>query len=96
MGHTYHFSCPECGYSAEVSGGDDWGFFCRTTTVRCIHCKIVADVVTSETPSDDKSVKSVTDLKCPNCSGPVEKWDGLHCPKCEGEMENQRLVWLWD
>ena len=96
MGHTYLFHCPECGYSPEVSGGDDCGFICRTTTVRCNHCKIVTDVVTSERPGDDKSIKLVTDLKCPHCSGPVEKWDGLHCPKCKGEMENQDLVMFWD
>ena len=96
MGHTFEFQCPVCGYSATVSGGDDYGMGSATTTVRCDHCKTIRDVVTSEEPWDASSIKKVTDLKCPKCSGPVTKWRGKRCPKCGGKMEIIGEGILWD
>lgn len=44
MGACYDFSCPNCGYSAQVSGGDDFGFHVVTTTIVCETCRELLDV----------------------------------------------------
>jgi uncharacterized protein with PIN domain len=48
--------------------------------------KIVRDVMTSETPGDEKWRVNITDLKCPECSGPVRKWTRHRCPECKGKI----------
>jgi hypothetical protein len=97
MGEKKMYLCPKCGYSSLTSAGDDCGFFCRTTTVICKKCKSIDDVVTTKTPWDPESVSVITDLKCPDCSAPVEKWDGQHCPKCKAEMRTlEGFSLLWD
>lgn len=97
MGTLYGFFCPECGYSVEVSGGDDYGFFAAVTTIQCDKCHIIKDVVTSKTPEDKESYKPVSKLKCPKCRGPVKSWDGEHCPKCNHIMQKDEKCGLpWD
>ena len=45
MGGLFEFKCPNCGYQAEVSGGEDCGFFARTETMVCKNCLQVVDVL---------------------------------------------------
>lgn len=43
MGSKSFFSCPECGYTATVSGGYDFGFFAECVTIHCKTCKEIMD-----------------------------------------------------
>ena len=38
MGSLREYSCPDCGYTAKVSGGKDRGFIAFTETVECLDC----------------------------------------------------------
>jgi len=45
LGQLFEFSCKECGYQAEVSGGEDAGWLIFTQTMTCLDFKHLADVV---------------------------------------------------
>jgi len=97
MGAIYRFFCPTCGYSSEVSGGDDCGFVSATKTIQCDKCQIIRDVETSRTPWDEKSIKPISKLKCPKCRRKVKEWDGEQCPKCNGKMQrDEEFLIMWD
>jgi hypothetical protein len=97
MGTLYRFSCPGCGYSATVSGGDDSGFVYATRTVVCDRCAIVADVVSSDTPWNPATVASYCALRCPLCDGLVHPWHDRKCPKCGSVMEPEEGIAIpWD
>lgn len=65
MGTRYQFVCKHCNYEATVSGGDDVGMMCRTTTICCPDCGELFDVVTSEKPWDESATMSDDKLVCP-------------------------------
>jgi len=65
LGSNYQFTCKSCGYEAIVSGGDDVGMACRTTTISCQDCGELYDVVTSEEPWNDTAGLSDEELVCP-------------------------------
>ncbi len=66
MGTLYQFSCPNCGYQAEVSGGTDFGMTVTTNTIICKTCQELYDAVISDKPwlvmEDDRTPISYT---CP-------------------------------
>ncbi len=87
MGSTYTFCCSGCGYSAEVSGGADYGFVAQTETMICKPCRAVVDVMVG---TRDPAQISTDDLnQCPECDGKdLTPWDeSRHCPRCNGTME---------
>ena len=99
MGMYSKFGCPDCGYTAEVSGGKDRGGYISVETSICTRCKELVDVLTGV--FDCKK----TDLekrigKCPKCGrkkclipwNPEERL----CPKCGGNVENKGSIGLWD
>jgi len=45
MGALFYFKCEKCGYTAEVSGGKDSGFFISTETKMCSNCRRIVDTV---------------------------------------------------
>jgi len=45
MGTHYLFGCSNCGYTAEVSGGKDCGFFATVRTMLCTDCRELVDVL---------------------------------------------------
>lgn len=96
MGTTHCFSCPGCGYNAEVSGGDDYGFSVAVTTVRCDFCKIIQDIVVSESPGDKQSYKAISELRCPICGNTIKRWTRRKCPRCNMKMNQDGEVLLWD
>jgi DNA-directed RNA polymerase subunit RPC12/RpoP len=96
MGLRYLFACPSCGYTTVVSGGDDMGMSCATTTMVCSRCKTLSDVVMAQKPWDEKAIVENTLVTCPYCSGPVTRWTGRRCPKCRGVMEAQGGGIPWD
>ena len=65
MGTNYQFLCKHCDYEAVVSGGDDVGMGCRTTTISCQDCGELFDVVTSEQPWDESTGLPDEELVCP-------------------------------
>ena len=48
MGRSFAFTCADCGYAVEVSGGSDSGMLVSTQTITCTVCKELTDVVTGE------------------------------------------------
>ncbi len=107
MGLHWKLDCPECGYSAEISGGDDFGFVGQTTSIICLTCKTLTDVVTknSEFVSIDLETRESTvlaggevfELRCAaNSAHPVERWSHPGpCSKCGTTMEGKPSA-LWD
>jgi len=97
MGIHYLFECKSCGYSCEVSGGDDCGMIARTTTIICYKCKELHDVVTSEKPWEEQVVEVET-LKCPKSKRhKAKKWEHPGpCPKCGQIMKRGVETCLWD
>ena len=65
MGTHYQFICSKCSYEATVSGGDDCGMACRTTTVCCKDCGELYDVVTSDKPWEESDGPPDEELVCP-------------------------------
>ena len=45
MGTTSRFTCDDCGYSASVSGGRDFGFMAVVQTTTCQDCRELVDVL---------------------------------------------------
>jgi hypothetical protein len=101
MGAYYMFTCPECGYKAEVSGGKDRGMRASVQTMTCTDCSILVDVQVGH--YERSIVKGRENFitengKCPECFGTnLKKWekDG-RCPTCIGVMEQREMVALWD
>jgi hypothetical protein len=96
MGQLYHFSCPECGYRAEVSGGGDAGMMVLTTTIVCTDCRCLYDIVTAET--EDQKPPKQHELRCPEFpTHKVIRWkNGDPCPKCGTQMVKGKMGCLWD
>ncbi|MDP3176513.1 MAG: hypothetical protein Q8M76_01335 [Spirochaetaceae bacterium] len=95
MGAHYDFRCDRCGYSAEISGGADFGYVTRTKTALCLDCNALVDVVT-----ETRSKTMAGDVgRCPLCRGArIAEWEssGCPCPRCEGRMIKGELTALWD
>lgn len=65
MGDRQQLICSDCGYEATVSGGDDRGIVCHTTTICCEDCRELFDVVTSTELQDDSDSSPGVKLVCP-------------------------------
>ena len=65
MGRYFEFTCRACGYKAVVSGGDDMGLLCVTTTIVCYDCKELLDVPVSFEPWDEENDLSNAPIVCP-------------------------------
>ena len=97
MGMLYRFVCAACGYTAEVSGGEDAGMRSGTTTIACEQCRKLYDVVIEKKTSDGTEFKQCAP-RCPKSARhPFRIWtNGDPCPRCGGIMENQGMTILWD
>lgn len=104
MGSHYLFQCACCGMSAEVSGGDDRGFFARTQTNYCHSCGCLKDIFIGHTNDPSHPIpeafaqQDASVGKCPSCGGNnLSPWvDGDPCPKCGGPMPKGPLTVCWD
>ncbi len=65
MGYRHTVNCTQCNYETVVSGGDDGGMRCTTTTISCQECRELFDVVTSRQPWDGSAGLSDEELVCP-------------------------------
>jgi hypothetical protein len=98
MGSRFEFRCNACGYSAEVSGGQDAGFCVLVETIVCNDCEELVDAVIGERPGPEGAVRKVTP-RCPICGdSEVSPWEtgDRPCPKCGGSMEQGELTVMWD
>jgi len=95
MGSLFEYRCPNCRFSAMVSGGDDCGRASATTTILCEDCRELSDELVSRQPWDEKTYKKPF---CPrNRKHKVRKWKHPDvCPKCGEVMEQGSPTILWD
>ena len=95
MGATYTFQCPSCGFSEDVSGGEDSGFFTCTATILCEVCQRLYDVPTGERTGDE--VAAVVPC-CPVSSQHTCKtWEHPDsCPRCGTIMDRSEIILNWD
>ena len=102
MGSWNKYDCPNCDYSATVSGGRDGGMVAVVETMTCMDCKELFDISIgfqgtvgpSGKPDVDKDMN-----KCPECRGEnLKKWTRrAPCPKCGKKMISDDTVdILWD
>jgi len=102
VGAWIEFRCGSCGYEVMVSGGDDEGFFSRTTTVVCEECEELYDVVTfgrSETTNADEGDDlEPVEPECPRSSRhTLRRWTHPGaCPRCEDTMMHGEKITMWD
>lgn len=101
MGTIKTYTCNNCSYSVEISGGKDRGFSAITQTYVCILCKELSDVVVGDINSVNEP--SSNQHLCPSCnSGEHFKvWDSKKkcCPQCDGgkmKVDANGIVTLWD
>jgi hypothetical protein len=102
MGTKYEFRCPECRYSATVSGGLDSGMVAVVRTMACDDCKEIVDVLVGksgqEGPTGDPSYDKDLNI-CPNCQRrKVRPWSASRgCPRCATRMilvhDSPRVLW---
>ena len=102
MGTKYEYRCPECGYSATVSGGVDSGMVAVVRTMVCDDCSELVDVLVGkygeEGPTGDPSYDRNLNI-CPNCQRRnVRPWPpNRGCPRCATKMilghDSPRVLW---
>ena len=102
MGTSFEFRCPECGYSATVSGGLDCGMVAVVRTMVCDDCQEIVDVLVGkfgqEGPTGDPSYDKDLNV-CPNChKRHVHPWSASrNCPRCATKMilahDSPRILW---
>lgn len=80
MGTSYRFDCPSCGYSAEVSGGDDAGMIASTATIVCKACRRLYDAPTA-LAKEFGDRRDPVPLRCPRAEyHPIERWKARSLP----------------
>jgi hypothetical protein len=101
VGTSYEFVCTKCGYTAEVSGGRDYGMMAVIRTMICDPCKELVEVrigrYGKDGPTGDPEFDKQLGL-CPVCdSATVRPWPRHRpCPKCGGRMTkdaNSSIMW---
>src|SRR3712207_2111019 len=99
MGQWFEFRCGQCGYEAEVSGGNDAGMFVTTTTVICRTCKKLCDVTTARMDLDGATPAfEPVEVRCPKAKRHmVERWTHPGpCPQCGETLERVGTTAIWD
>jgi predicted RNA-binding Zn-ribbon protein involved in translation (DUF1610 family) len=100
MGSWYLFSCPKCGYEAEVSGGPDWGEAARTHTISCATCRELHDSLVGMDAHENPPAPLPEKLVCPRSRTRVHDtrlWEHPGpCPRCGEGMERGPETTLWD
>jgi Zn finger protein HypA/HybF involved in hydrogenase expression len=105
MGMIQKFVCQDCGLKANVSGGEDRGFYVQTRTMFCQQCRALYDVLVDRTYDFTNPRPPLTPEeqqligRCPECeSDALIAWtDGDPCPACGGEISKGRgPAVLWD
>ena len=101
MGQKFYYSCGNCGYTAEVSGGRDVGMLAVVRTMVCADCEELVDVLIGHHGGDGPLGDPEFDRdlnQCPLCQGSsVTPWArNLPCPNCGEKMkrdEDPSILW---
>jgi hypothetical protein len=98
MGLICQFSCPACGYTAEVAGGPDHGMVASRKTFTCMDCRELGDVTVSLRGPEPHRIVQPVAARCPSCrSGRLAPWTHPGpCPRCGTVMRNGEVVEFWD
>lgn len=99
MGTSFDFTCRECGYRAEVSGGVDVGREVATATIACRDCRRLFDVEIAGNPWEAATFEiKPEELRCPRRRGyTVALWcAGDPCPRCGESLPEGEPVAIWD
>lgn len=98
MGSTYEFKCADCGYAAEVSGGQDYGFCVETQTGVCPTCDDLVDYTKRLVSSNLDGIDDFKPGVCPRCETPIARdWNvGDACPRCGGCCQRGPCIVDWD
>jgi len=99
LGARYEFTCPKCGYRAEVSGSLDCGFQAVSITVLCEDCKELLDVFLEDIKSYELPSGWTPDkVDCPVSKDHVVRiWEYPdECPRCRSQMKRQDITVMWD
>jgi predicted RNA-binding Zn-ribbon protein involved in translation (DUF1610 family) len=95
MGQQYRFTCPACGYKADVSGGDDAGRIVATATILCADCAELQDVATASLAHPHHTSSAIHCER--SVAHRVRRWKHPGpCPVCGATMNKGKLVLLWD
>lgn len=99
MGIKYRFICKNCKYTAQVSGGLDYGIIAVIKTKVCDNCLELVDVLVGNTTENEKNIGYIPDFeKCPECgNSDLFDWYECLCPRCGEKMEKDcRNIIFWD
>ena len=100
MGQQFRFRCTSCRYYADVGGGEETGMECTMTTIVCVECRVVRDVVTRTWINGDYDAGTDRPIRCTRrARHTVRVWQrGDACPKCGSAMSAQEgtIDILWD
>ena len=98
MGTLYKYTCCQCHYSANISGGEDLGFEIYTQTGFCTSCQTLVDYVTALRPGSSLDPEKTDVGVCKNCNSEITlNWnEGDGCPLCGGEMCDRTFIMDWD
>ncbi len=99
MGTQFLFTCPDCGYEAEVSGGGDAGMIAASETILCLDCKELSDITTTIwAEGNPMDVREEFPLQCDkNENHTVRLWEHPdNCPRCGQQMEKGDFTMIWD
>ncbi len=111
MGQLLTHHCPQCGYSAFVSGGADGGKGCQTQTILCYDCGELRDIETASLwapkpeANDGRQPYDATPFgpvrqRCPKSR--KHRWRVWNfpdvCPQCGQPMARNPIdeVMMWD
>src|SRR3954464_12947488 len=92
MGLMNLFVCDDCGYSAEVAGGRDYGGVSHVQTMACAACRELVDVVVVTEWREPERVEAIG--RCPRCrsSDDLAPW-GQSQPFPAPGAADQHPVW---
>jgi len=100
MGARAEFKCPGCGYSAMVSGGEDGGMEVSTTTISCVECQELYDVVSGRIVFADTADATLNPetIRChKDAEHQIREWQANGpCPRCQTQMNRGEDYVLWD
>lgn len=87
MGQRRDYLCPACGLEGCVSGGEDVGMTCATTTIYCPACDRLRDVVVKDWFGRKGATPDNPVVLEPRCTRrkahAVKVWNvDLPCPRC--------------
>ena len=96
MGDAFEFKCSKCGYTVEACGGTECGMRVTLTTIECLDCRKLADVVTHQFKSVLDSIE-IRPCCLKSAKHRIRLWkSGDPCPRCQGAMKKTGLASLWD